>query len=81
MMDIKLKKDMDGIEAGEKIRSFFDIPIIYISASADGKTLERAKKTEPFYFISKPIKVSAIQTTIKKACLKHNMENKSSMCK
>jgi len=81
MMDIKLNKDMDGIEAAEKIRSFFDIPIIYISASADGKTLERAKKRGSFYFISKPIKVSAIQITIKKAYLKHNMENKSSMYK
>jgi len=76
MMDIKLNEDMDGIEAAEKIRSFFDISIIYISASADEKTLGRAKKTGSFYFISKPITLSAIQTTIKKACLKHNMENK-----
>ena len=69
MMDIKLNEDMDGIEAAEKIRSFFYIPIIYISASVDEKTLEQAKKTEPFYLISKPIKVSAIQTTINKAIL------------
>lgn len=69
MMDIKLNEDMDGIEVAEKIRSFFDIPIIYTSALTDEKTLERAKKTEPFYFISKPIKVSTIQTTINKAIL------------
>ena len=32
LMDIKLKGDMDGIEAAEKIRSRYGIPVVYLTA-------------------------------------------------
>ena len=78
LMDIKLKEDMDGIETAEQIRARFYIPIIYISALSDEETLKRAKKTEPFFLISKPVEESELQTIIKKAHSMHNMKNKSS---
>ncbi|MBC7096130.1 MAG: response regulator, partial [Methanobacteriales archaeon] len=54
LMDIVLKGEVDGIEAAEEIRRRFKIPIIYITAYSDKKTLERAKVTEPFGYIIKP---------------------------
>ncbi len=54
LMDIKLKGKIDGIEAAEKIRANFDIPVIYLTAYADEKTLRRAKITDPFGYIVKP---------------------------
>ena len=57
MMDIKLKDDMDGIETAEQIRLRFCIPVIYMSALSDEDSLKQARKTEPFFFISKPIKL------------------------
>lgn len=54
LMDIRLKGQMDGIEAAEQIRADFDTPVIYLTAYADEATLQRAKVTEPFGYIVKP---------------------------
>src|SRR5659263_614295 len=48
LMDINLYGEMDGIEAASQIHSFSDIPVIYLTAFSDDKTLERAKITEPY---------------------------------
>ncbi|GAB1544421.1 hypothetical protein NUACC21_70970 [Scytonema sp. NUACC21] len=54
LMDIRLKGKMDGIKASEQIRAEFNIPVIFLTAYADEKTLQRAKVTEPFGYIVKP---------------------------
>src|SRR5659263_616717 len=56
LMDINLNSEMDGIEAAAQIHSFYDIPVIYLTAYADNKTLERAKITEPYTYLIKPFK-------------------------
>ena len=43
LMDIVLKGQMTGIEAAEKIKKLRDIPIVYLTAYADMKTLEKVK--------------------------------------
>jgi CheY-like chemotaxis protein len=53
LMDIKLEGKMDGIEAAGEIRRLYDIPVIYLTAYSDEKTIERAKKTEPSGFLVK----------------------------
>lgn len=64
LMDIILDGEIGGIEAAERIKSRFGIPIVYISSSADRKTLERAKLTEPLGFIIKPFDEKTLQTTV-----------------
>ncbi|MBW4528893.1 MAG: response regulator [Phormidium tanganyikae FI6-MK23] len=54
LMDIRLKGQMDGIEAAEQIRAKYETPVIYLTAYADEATLQRAKATEPFGYIVKP---------------------------
>lgn len=54
LMDIVLVGDMDGVEAAAQIRARFDIPVVYLTAHADDKTLRRAQDTEPFGYILKP---------------------------
>ncbi len=48
LMDIMLKGEMDGIEVACQIRSRFDIPVVYLTASTDKNVLKRAKMTDPF---------------------------------
>ncbi len=55
LVDIVLKGEIDGIEATEEIQSHFDIPVIYLTAYSDKKTLERAKLTKPYGFLTKPL--------------------------
>ncbi|MCK4250879.1 PAS domain S-box protein [candidate division WOR-3 bacterium] len=76
LMDIVLKGDMDGIETAEHVRHRFNTPVIYLTAYADHKTLERAKITEPFGYIIKPFEEKELYTAIEMALYKHKMENK-----
>ena len=43
LMDSILKGKMDGIEAAEEIISRYDIPVVYLTAHTDEKTLQRVK--------------------------------------
>ena len=74
LMDIMLKGDMSGIEAAEKIRSRFNVPIIYLTAYADESTLSKAKITEPYGYIIKPFKEIDLRTSIEMAQYKHQKE-------
>ena len=76
LMDIVLQGEMDGIEAAGQIRSQFDIPVIYLTAYSDEKTLERAKITEAFGYILKPFEERELHTAIEMAIYKHKMEKK-----
>ncbi len=75
LMDIVLEGEMDGIEAASIISSRLDIPVVYLTAYADDKTLERAKTTEPFGYILKPFEDRELHITIEMALYKHKMEN------
>jgi PAS domain S-box-containing protein/putative nucleotidyltransferase with HDIG domain len=74
LMDIILEGRMDGIEAASFVKSRFGIPIIYLTAYADDKTLERAKMTEPFGYLLKPFEDRDLKTTIEMALYKFRME-------
>jgi light-regulated signal transduction histidine kinase (bacteriophytochrome) len=77
LMDIKLKGAIDGIEAAGQIRERFDIPVVYLTAFADEKTLQRAKITEPYGYILKPLKDRELNSNIAIALHKHEMERES----
>lgn len=74
LMDIMLGKGMDGVEAAEIIHKSSDIPIIYLSAYADEKTLARAKITKPFGYILKPFEERELHSAIEIAIYNHNLE-------
>lgn len=74
LMDIILKGEMDGIEAAEQIRDRFNIPVVYLTAYADDKTLQRAKITEPFGYILKPFEEKELYMAIEIALYKHKVE-------
>ena len=76
LMDIMLKGEMDGVEAAELIRKRLGLPIIYLTASSDKTTFQRAKITEPFGYILKPFDENSLQVTIEMALYKHEMESK-----
>jgi diguanylate cyclase (GGDEF)-like protein/PAS domain S-box-containing protein len=75
-MDIILGGEMDGVEAAEKIRDQFSLPIIYLTAHTDENTLQRAKLTEPVGYTLKPVEQKELMTVIEMALYKHQMEIK-----
>jgi two-component system, cell cycle sensor histidine kinase and response regulator CckA len=71
LMDIKLRGEIDGIQASERIRARFDIPVIFLTAYTETDVLSRAKVTEPYGFLAKPFSHNILQTTIDTALYKH----------
>ncbi len=76
LMDIKLKGDMDGIEAARQINEIKRIPVFYITAYADESLLKRAKVTEPYAYMVKPFSIREIHSNIEVALHRHEIEQK-----
>jgi two-component system, cell cycle sensor histidine kinase and response regulator CckA len=76
LMDIKLKGPIDGIEAAEYLRARLGVPVIFLTAFADEKTLERAKVAEPYGYIIKPFEERELLTAIEMALCKHQAETR-----
>ena len=80
LMDIRLKGEMDGIQAAEQIWSRLQIPIIYATGFSDRDTLERAKLTRPFGYILKPIEerelYAAVETALHQYQVNRDLQNR-----
>lgn len=71
LMDIRLAGKMLGTEAAVLIRQKMDVPIIFLTAYSDNKTIEMAKDSEPYGYLVKPFYEKELHTTIEMALHKH----------
>ncbi len=77
LMDIILAGVMDGIETAKIINTNYNIPIVFITAYGDKKTLDRAKLSEPYGYIVKPItSEDDLFPTIELAIYNHQVRDK-----
>lgn len=67
LMDIALQGAMDGVAAAKEIRSRFDIPVVFLTGRQDEETLARATGADPYAYIIKPFKASALRAAIEVA--------------
>ncbi|MBD2072472.1 PAS domain S-box protein [Phormidium sp. FACHB-592] len=74
LMDIRLKGEMDGIQAAEQIWSRLRIPIIYSTGYSDRYTMERAKATGPFGYVLKPIEERELYVAIETALQRYRLD-------
>jgi CheY-like chemotaxis protein len=75
LMDIRLKGDMDGIEAAGQIGKRLGIPVVYLTAYTDPATLERAKIKDPFGYVVKPFETRNLMVAIEIALHRHRSES------
>jgi signal transduction histidine kinase/DNA-binding NarL/FixJ family response regulator len=76
VMDIQLPGQIDGISAAEEIRNSLNIPIIYLTAHADSRTLQRAITAPDCGYLVKPFNQTDLHTTIEIALLRHQFEKR-----
>ncbi len=81
LMDVMIKGKLDGIQTAEEINKHDSIPIIYLTAFVDQKTLDRAKETAPFGYLTKPIQERDLRSTIEMALHKSQIENELKVTK
>ncbi len=74
LMDIMLAGELDGIQTAAEVHRRFDIPVVFLTALADEKTLHAAQATEPFGYILKPFAERELHTTIAMGLYRHKIE-------
>ena len=75
LMDIRLAGQIDGIEAADQIRRDYHIPVVFLTGFADDETIQRAKITEPFGYISKPFDDRDLMNTVEIAIYRQKMRS------
>lgn len=76
LMDIQLAGDLDGVEAAAHIREELQIPVIFLTAFSEHATLQRAKTTEPYGYLVKPLLERDLRIGIEMALHKHQAERR-----
>lgn len=74
LMDIRLRGDMDGIQAANQIWRQLQIPIIFVTGHSDQSTVEKASLTSPFGYILKPIRDKELYVAIQTALSRYERE-------
>ncbi|MGH1387382.1 LytR/AlgR family response regulator transcription factor [Kordia sp.] len=74
LIDIGIEGDSDGIDLATIIKTNYEIPFIFLTSNTDNHTIERAKKTNPYAYILKPINDKQISVAIELALV--NFQNK-----
>ncbi|QIR38191.1 response regulator [Tolypothrix sp. PCC 7910] len=74
LMDIRLRGEMDGIQAAEEIWRKLQIPVIYLTGHSDKSTVERATLTSPFGYILKPVSEQELYVAIQTAMERYERE-------
>ncbi len=67
LMDINLKGKLDGVETARRIKSRFDIPIIFMTASVEDKVKGWKDELKVSDYIKKPIDENELKTKVEKA--------------
>lgn len=64
LMDIKLGRGTDGIDVVNSVQEKKPVPVIYVSGNSDNKTVNKAKATMPYGFLTKPISENDLRIQI-----------------
>ncbi|MFP8488848.1 response regulator [Gracilimonas sp. Q87] len=64
LMDIRLKGEVDGIEAVKRIQETIDTAVIYLTGNSDKVNYERAKATNCVDLISKPFTIGELTRSL-----------------
>jgi len=74
LMDINMPGAIDGIEAAQKIRDEFGIPVIYVTANNEDTIMQRALQSNPYGYILKPYTKEHLGTIIEMSVNRHHIE-------
>lgn len=75
LLDIHIKGTLSGIDLATVLKEKYHIPYIYLTASSDDYTLNKAKETLPYGYIVKPFNKFDLKVNIDIALHKFRSEN------
>jgi diguanylate cyclase (GGDEF)-like protein len=76
LMDIHIKGVVDGIEAAAQLKHRHPVPIVFLTASTDERTLQRAFRERPDGYLPKPFTRATLRTAIEVALQRREVESR-----
>ena len=76
LIDISLAGKMNGLQVASYIRSVYDVPVLYLTASAEDAALLERNASEPFIYVSKPFKDRELRANLDTALFRHTQEQR-----
>ncbi|MCP4437793.1 MAG: response regulator transcription factor [Aureispira sp.] len=77
LLDIQLAGKKTGIDVAKVLKAEYDIPFIFLTSNADVRTIEEAKKVNPYAYLVKPFNKEDLFTAIEIALSNFNENNNS----
>lgn len=77
LMDITLAGGVNGVVAAVAIRGNFQVPVVFLTAHADDRTMDRAVSAGAFGYVLKPYSGAGLKAAIEMALHKHQTEMES----
>ena len=68
-----LSGELTGIDAAKIIQTKFDIPVVFLTALADDRTIQKAKVSDAYGYILKPFDEKTLRSAIEMALYKHKI--------
>ncbi len=74
LVDVGIKGPLDGIDAAVVLHGRYGVPVVYLTAHTDDGIIERAKKTQPYWYLRKPVEPAELRSVIELALHRHETE-------
>jgi diguanylate cyclase (GGDEF)-like protein/PAS domain S-box-containing protein len=74
LMDVQLAGALDGVATAEQIRARFNIPVVYLTAFSQAEQLQRAKVTDPYGYLVKPVSERELLATLEIALYRYTTD-------
>ena len=74
LMDIHLDGELDGIDTVKKVQEVYQCPIIYMSGFDEESMYQRAKVTNPIWFLVKPFNPRELEMSVDMALYRYKVE-------
>lgn len=76
LMDVRLKGEMDGIQAAGVLVKELGAAVVYLTSFSDADTVRRAAQTAPYGYLTKPFDIKELRAAIEVALYKARMERR-----
>ena len=76
LMDIVIPGERDGIDAARVLKDTLGLPVVYLTGNADVTTVTRARETNPYGYVLKPVNPQDLFSTIDTALHRHELEKR-----
>ena len=76
LMDIRLRGEINGIQAAEEIHKTSDIPIVYMTEYNDEAMLQMARVSNAYAYLTKPMRDRELRASLEMTLIKHAAERR-----